>query len=139
MPKAFTTSEESPLCVASELAPFMGVTLYRRSHLVTVQDSTRLRDHRGEYGTPHTLWQDRRDGLRNGRSREGSVPRFAGSEQLPVLDQRARLIQGETRHQAIAAPVERRQCSVGERPVDDHDLVVRRSATDELDPPVVLV
>jgi hypothetical protein len=30
----------------------MRVTLYRRSHLVTVQDSTPLRDHRGEYGTP---------------------------------------------------------------------------------------
>ena len=31
----------------------MSVTLYRRSHLVTVQDSTPLRDHRGQYGTPH--------------------------------------------------------------------------------------
>ena len=35
----------------------MSVTLYRPSHLVTVQDSTPLRGDRGEYGTPHTLWQ----------------------------------------------------------------------------------
>jgi hypothetical protein len=66
------------------------------------------------------------------------VPRFAGSEQLPLLDQRARLIKGETRHQAITAP----ESAVSLRwraTVDDHDLVVRRSTTDELDPAVVLV
>ena len=128
-------------CTEAELGDSL-VTAHSPLTLTGGPHRAKARDWRSvskQYGVTRDLTGARREGLRHGGSREGGLPRCVGGEQLSVLDQCVRLIDGETRHQAIAPPVERRQLAAGERPVDDPDLIVRTGATDELDPTVVLV
>src|SRR6187551_3791997 len=91
MPKAFTTSEESPICVSGSFidvsrnqadrgreraVSIMTVTLYRRSRLVTVQDSTPLF---GEHSLRrHSCQHAFSTSVRGGRPQErgGSNPPF---------------------------------------------------------------